>query len=157
MRLPLVAVALLLPILAACGSSPTRSIVSLAASEGLNPNSENQPSPLIVRVYELKSIDTFNQLQFFDLLDQDTTRLGGDLLNRREIEIAPGRRLTIEREADPQARFVGVIAGYRSLENIAWRGSFPLEPGTRNRIAVTLDPLSLSVGPMPDSGFLGLF
>jgi type VI secretion system protein VasD len=147
-----------LPALSAgCGPSLTRATLSLEASDRLNPNSEDQPSPLVVRIYELKSIDVFNQLSFFDLYDQDTARLGGDLLNRREIEIAPGRSLTIERVVEPAALHLGAIAGYRTQTNIVWRGSVPLRGGSRNAITIRLDAHSMTVAPTPRRGFMELF
>lgn len=143
--------------LAACGASPTRTSLTLSAAAGLNPNQAAQPSPLVVRVYELKSVDTFNQLQFFDLFDQDVAKLGADLLNRRELEIQPGATVTWQREADPAARFVGAIAGYRELANITWRASVPLRAESRNTINLRLDEHSMTVTLAQPSRFLGIF
>lgn len=141
---------------AGCGASPTRTTVNITAASGLNPNSDQQPSPTVVRVYELKSVDTFNQLQFFDLFDQDVAKLGGDLLNRREIEIQPGRTVTLQRNADPAALFIGAIAGYRNLANITWRASVPLVPESRNTFDLRLDAHSMTLAPPASRGFLGI-
>lgn len=143
--------------LGGCGPSPTRTSLNLSAATGLNPNQASQPSPLVVRVYELKSVDTFNQLQFFDLFDQDVAKLGGDLLNRREVEIQPGATMEWKREADPGARYVGAIAGYRELSNITWRASVPLRQEARNNITVRLDEHSMTLALEPPSSFLGIF
>ncbi len=143
--------------LGACGASPTRTSLNLSAAAGLNPNQAAQPSPLVVRVYELKSVDTFNQLQFFDLFDQDVAKLGADLLNRRELEIQPGATVTWQREADPAARFVGAIAGYRDLTNITWRASVALRAEARNTINLRLDERSMTVTLAQPSRFLGIF
>jgi len=149
---------LLLPFAAAaCGRSPTRTTLTLVASEGLNPNEEQQPSPLVVQVYELRSLDTFLQLQFFDLLDHGVARLGGDLLYRREVEIQPGRTVVWEREADPAARFIGAIAGYRDQANIEWRGAVPLRIESRNNIRIRLDARSMTVETVQPRRFLGIF
>jgi type VI secretion system protein VasD len=142
--------------LAGCGASPTRTTLNLSAAAGLNPNQDQQPSPLVVRVYELKSVDTFNQLQFFDLYDQDVAKLGGDLLNRREVEIQPGKSVSWQRDADPAALFIGAIAGYRELANITWRGSVPLRVEERNTITLRLDAHSMTIAAVPPRRFLGI-
>jgi type VI secretion system protein VasD len=143
--------------LSGCGPSPTRTALTLTAATGLNPNQASQPSPLVVRVYELKSVDTFNQLPFFDLFDQDVAKLGGDLLNRREVEIQPGATLEWQRNADPGARYIGAIAGYRELANITWRDSVQLRQESRNTISLRLDAHSMTVTLVPPSRFLGIF
>jgi type VI secretion system protein VasD len=142
--------------LAACGASPTRVGMTLSASSGLNPNRDGQPSPTVVRIYELKSVDVFNQLSFFDLYDHDQAKLGADLLNRRELEVQPGKTIELTREADQGARFLGVIAGFRSLNDIPWRGSVPLDPESRNSVEVRLDPTSVTV-VKPRRRFLWIF
>jgi type VI secretion system protein VasD len=151
-----IAVLIMLVALTACSASPTRTTLTLSASSGLNPNRDGQPSPTVVRIYELKSVDVFNQLSFFDLYDHDTAKLGGDLLNRRELEVQPGKTQELRREADPAARFLGVIAGFRTLADIPWRASVPLEPESRNNIAIRLDPTAVTVTKVP-RGFLGIF
>ncbi|MCK8784375.1 type VI secretion system lipoprotein TssJ [Roseomonas sp. NAR14] len=147
----------LIVLLGACGADPTRTSLQVNASPGVNPNSEEQPSPIVVRVYELKSVDTFNQLSFFDLYNEDAAKLGADLLNRRELEMQPGKSQAWERDADPAARFIGVVAAYRSLNGITWRASVPLEVEGRNRVLIQLDPLSLAVTKPRRSRFLGIF
>ncbi len=59
--------------LAGCSSTPPQTTieVTLAASDQINPNSAHQPSPVVVRVYELKSLDQFSAADFFQLYDTD--------------------------------------------------------------------------------------
>ena len=147
---------LLLLSLTACWTDPTPTTLTLTASSGLNPNSDGQPSPTVVRIYELKSVDTFNKLSFFELFDSDAAKLGGDLLNRREIELQPGKETELKRDAETGAQFIGVIAGYRSVKEVTWRASAPLTAEKTNTIIVRLDPLSLTLTKRPRR-FLWIF
>ena len=103
-----------------------------------------------------ESVDVFNQLTFFDLFDKDTAKLGGDLLNRRELEVRPGKEQELDGEADPGAKFLGVIAGFRTVVGVPWRASIPLTQEGKNRITIRLDPQALTVVREP-SRFLWIF
>ena len=109
-------------VIAACGGpSPTNVLLTVTASPQVNPNSDNQPSPTVVRFYDLKSPDTFNSASFFDLYDDDTKRLGADMLGRKEIEVQPGKTMHIDSVAAPGTLFLGVLAGFRDLDGALWR------------------------------------
>ena len=54
----------------------------IQADQLVNPNVEGEPSPIVVRIYELKSTTNFAQAQFFELFDNDAKRLGPDLVAR---------------------------------------------------------------------------
>lgn len=145
-------------LLTGCGGpSPTRLTITMNASPQLNPNSDNQPSPTVVRIYDLKSADTFNSATFNDLFYNDTAKLGGDMLGRKEVEMLPGKSTTIKRDAETGTKYIGVIAGFRSLQGTSWRSSMPVKPEEQNPIIVTLGPDAVTVAKKPSSGFLGIF
>lgn len=154
-----VALALLLPLLvAACGGpSPTSLSVDVTASGQLNPNADNQPSPTVVRLYDLKSADTFSNATFNDLFYKDAATLGGDMLGRKEIEMLPGQTMHFKRDAELGTKYVGVIAGFRSLQGLSWRASMPVEAGEGNPIIVTLGPNVITIAKKPSSGLFGAF
>lgn len=141
----LVGAGLLAVLLAACGTSPTKLSLDITASGTLNPNSENQPSPVVLRVYELKTPDGFNGAGFFDLFDNDTKTLGGDLLGKREFEIAPGQKTSYNNQISPESQYVGILAGYRDVDNATWRTTAPVEAETTNSFIVRLEQLAVSL------------
>lgn len=143
-----------------CGGDPTppQLALTLTASEQLNPNADKQPSPTVVRIYELKSADTFDGASFDSLFYNDSSTLGADLLGRKEVEMLPGQTVTVDRTAAAGTGFVGVIAGFRTLQGTQWRGSLPVVADDDNPIKVDLAPSSLTVAKAPSGGFLfGLF
>lgn len=132
-------------LLAACGTSPTKLSLDINASSTLNPNSEQQPSPVVLRVYQLKTPDGFNGAGFFDLFDNDTKTLGGDLLGKREFEIAPGQQTTYNDEISPDSQYVGILAGYRDIDNATWRTTAPVKAETTNSFILRLEQLAVSL------------
>ncbi|MCC8938366.1 type VI secretion system lipoprotein TssJ [Bradyrhizobium sp. Arg62] len=116
------------------------------ADEFVNPNAHGKPSPVVVRIYELKSTATFTQAQFFELFDDDVKRLGADLVAKREVELAPGDKVDFERNTPIETRNVGVIAGFRSGNDAQWRSTAEIKPDRDNRISVKLTAEAVSIG-----------
>ncbi|TAI61542.1 type VI secretion system lipoprotein TssJ [Bradyrhizobium sp. Leo170] len=117
----------------------------IEADELVNPNAHGKPSPVVVRIYELKSTTTFTQAQFFELFDDDTKRLGPDLVAKREVELTPGDKVDFERDTPIETRNVGVIAGFRAGNDAQWRSTAEIKPDRDNRILVKLTAGAVSI------------
>jgi type VI secretion system protein VasD len=100
---------------------PARTRLTLAASPDSNPDASGRPSPVVVRVYQLKTDTAFTGAEFFALFDDDMKVLGVDLIGRNEYVLAPSERRTMELDVSAEAQFVGVIAAYRDIRNAQWR------------------------------------
>jgi type VI secretion system protein VasD len=116
--------ALMIAALGACASGapkPSKARMTVVAQEDVNPDPSGRPSPIVVRIYQLAQDSQFNNADFFALFDDDQQALGGDLLARDEITLAPGERKEVEFAVAGNAKFVGVIAAYRDIRNSQWR------------------------------------
>jgi type VI secretion system protein VasD len=100
---------------------PARTRLTLAASADSNPDASGRPSPVVVRVYQLKTDTAFTGAEFFALFDDDMKVLGPELIGRNEYVLAPSERRTMELDVSADAQFVGVIAAYRDIRNAQWR------------------------------------
>lgn len=139
--------------LGACSSTPEPpkpTIVSatISASADLNPDSSGRASPLVVRVYELKSTSAFDDADFFSLWDRDQQTLAGDLNAREEMVLRPNDSLSMQRTTKPDTRFIGVVAAYRDLERAAWRASVAVVQHTTQPLMIKLDDRSVSIAAM---------
>lgn len=135
-----------------CGSDkpkppppPTMFNADFIAAPDLNPDGENRPSPLVVRVYELKSLTGFENADFFGLFDNDEALLGTDLQLKEEFEFAVGERLQLVRETQPETRYVGVIGAYRNIEQAGWRASVAIPPNRTTTFVVRLNRLAIAI------------
>lgn len=149
----------LLGTLAACGDStpdPTTAVLTLRSTTQINPNASGQPAPVVVRIYELKATSIFDSAEFTELFYSDQATLGGDMLGRKEIEIAPGQQLDQTVTLSGETRFIGFVAGYRDLTNATWRGKIAIEPEEENSILITVDALSINA-KIPEGSWWNIF
>lgn len=119
-------------LLNACASDPkapkqpVRLDLVVAAAGDVNPNDRKQASPIVVRVYELRSEVIFGDADFFTLQHKDKDLLADDLVARDQFMLRPGETRRIRREAGDEAKALGVIAEYRDLPGSVWRAAYRL-------------------------------
>lgn len=123
-RAILAAVCAVILVMMACASAPpkpARTRLTIAATADTNPDSSGRPSPVVVRLYQLKADTAFTAAEFFALFDDEMKVLGPDLIGRTEYTLAPSERRTMELDVSADAHFVGIIAAYRDIRNAQWR------------------------------------
>lgn len=131
---------------AGCGSaSPPLLQGSLKAEPATNPDLNGRPSPVVVRVYELKSLGSFNSADFFALFERESETLGADLVGREEYDLRPAETRPYRRQLQPDTRFIGVIAAFRDLENSRWRQVAPVPPKKAVTIAIGVEARAVSM------------
>ena len=84
----------MLSLLNAC-SSP-RVTMEVASQPNVNPDSSGRPSPLIVKMYEMRSDMAFRQGEFQLLFMEPMKALGSDLVAMDELTFVPGEARTVE-------------------------------------------------------------
>jgi len=85
-----------------CGSSPPLLRGSIVVDSNVNPDRAGRPSPIVVRVYELKSVAAFNSADFFALFDNEAATLSGELVGRDEFQLQPGETRNISGSSSPR-------------------------------------------------------
>lgn len=144
---------LLLVALSGCGGAPkvppTTVAGNVVAAAGVNPSVSGRPSPLLLRVYELKSVTVFAAADFVSLFRRDQAELGADLVAREELMLAPGESRPLNRTLAPETRFLAVFAAYRDVEHARWRAVIAVRPGQAHRIAIRASELAVTVEPLP--------
>jgi type VI secretion system protein VasD len=136
--------------LTACSTSPralfpTKISTQVLASVDINPDANGRPSPLVVRIYELKSNNTFDNVDFFKLYDEEEATLGGDLLSREEFELSPGEGREFIHKAHDQTRYFGVVAAYRNIDQARWRASTELKLNRKNSLIVKIEKQTVTI------------
>ena len=120
-------------------SSLTKLDLSLAGSDRLNPDLNGRPSPIVLRLFELKHPVAFENADFFALYQRPKEALTPDLVTFEELELRPGETRELKLSVQPGSRYVGVLAAYRDLPEARWRFVIPLEEAARNHGALNLD------------------
>lgn len=124
---------------------PTEIEAIMSASDDVNPDADGEASPLVVRMYELKSATSFNNATFFSLYDSDIAELGEDMKGKEEFELQPGQKLELERELKPEVRYVGFLASYRDLDNASWRAVVEVPEGESTDMTIAFQRLAIKV------------
>jgi len=135
---------LTLGLFAGCSSVSTIQ-ANFQADAGLNPDLNGRPSPLVVRLYELKSLSVFNTADFFNLFEQDVALLGDELQMRDELHFQPGESKSLERDLRPDTRYLGVIGAYRDIENARWRNSIEIPHGDDMDLIIELGTKGIEI------------
>jgi type VI secretion system protein VasD len=109
-----------------CSSGPPLLRGAINADGSVNPDRGGRASPIVVRVYELKSVAAFNTADFFSLFDKEQETLGGELVGREEFQLQPAETRQYRRQLQPDTKFFGVVAAFRDLEQSRWRQAVPV-------------------------------
>jgi type VI secretion system protein VasD len=144
-RVRVLAVLTALTVAAACSSSPPLLRGAIKVDKRANPDANGRPSPVVVRVYELKTLTAFNNADFFALFEKETEALGGDLVGREEFQLDPGETRPYQRQLQPDTKFIGVAAAFRDLEHARWRQAAPVPAKRTVNITLGLEVGAVTV------------
>lgn len=120
-------------------SSMTKLDLSLAGSDQLNPDLNGRPSPIVVRLMELKHPVAFENADFFSLYQRPKEALTPDLVTQEELELRPGETRELKLSVQEGSRYVGVLAAYRDLPEANWRYVIAIDEQQRNAANLRLD------------------
>ena len=126
---------------------PSTLVWRLETTPGVNPDIAGRPSPIWVRVYQLRSIGVFSGAEFVSLFENDMDVLGAELLQRAEYVMTPHQ--VIDPQQDPvslheDTRYIGVCAAYHEIDRAFWRDTVAVTPLNEDySLTVKLDRLAL--------------
>ena len=111
--------------LGACATSrsnePVRTNTYLQAEGDLNPDATGRASPVVVRVFGLKSDAEFAAADFPALYERERETLGSSLLSRQEYVLKPGERNELWLPVPRDTAYIGVVAAFRDIRGTKWR------------------------------------
>jgi type VI secretion system protein VasD len=111
--------------LASCASHnpnervPTRTLLS--AGQDVNPDINGRPSPVVLRIYQLRGDAEFAKADFSGLFLREKEALGGSLIDVEEFALHPGENLETRLPMSGDTRFIAAAAGFRDVGNAQWR------------------------------------
>ncbi|MEH3021678.1 MAG: type VI secretion system lipoprotein TssJ [Pseudomonas oryzihabitans] len=129
-------------LLGACTSpatpDPTLLDLTLNGNEDLNPDLNGRPSPLVVRLVELKNPVGFENTDFFPLYENARQALAPDWVAEEEIELRPGESRELKLRVQDASRYVGIYGAYRNLGGSQWRQVIQLKPNALAKVRLQL-------------------
>ncbi|HSX61362.1 MAG TPA: type VI secretion system lipoprotein TssJ [Tahibacter sp.] len=124
---------LLLGALGACSSAPKKRNpvtveVVVTADSKLNPDINLRPSPAVVTVLKLKRAAPFMTADYFTLADETKGDLDGVVVLKDPFPVQPGATVKKSYTFDADEDAIGVMVGFRDMENSVWRAALDLPP-----------------------------
>jgi type VI secretion system protein VasD len=124
---------------------PTIVSLTLRAAPDVNQTEAGEARPVLVRIFRLASVDNFLESGFFEL-DSDTQGvLGRSLIGEDAFTLAPGATQIYQRQFEENARFVAIIAAYRNVEAVNWRGFHGVPRNRTTLLTAELNATGLSL------------
>jgi type VI secretion system protein VasD len=111
------------------------------ADNDINPDAKNRPSPVFVRMYELKSPMIFHQADFMTLYNKDKAVLEADFVNKQDLKIfVPGDKREANFVLTPGTKYVALFAEFLQYQNANYKVIFEVTPGNivGNRVFVKI-------------------
>ncbi|WP_411800734.1 type VI secretion system lipoprotein TssJ [Cupriavidus pauculus] len=96
--------------------------LDLVSRAALNPSGAGQPLSTVVRVYQLKTPQTFEQLSYAQLESNDLELLKADVLATSDVVLRPDASVSLAEPMHADTAYVGVVALFRGGDKDAvWR------------------------------------
>ncbi|TVZ38908.1 type VI secretion system protein VasD [Alteromonadaceae bacterium 2753L.S.0a.02] len=141
----------LIVVLAACSSmnSKVGGVLNLdtdlklvvTADSDINPDESGKPSPIFVRLYELKTTKLIEKNDFIAIYERDSEVLGSDLIAKQELKrLAPGDQREERFVLNPETQYVALYAEFFEYKTAKYKVVFPVTTNNivRNKIKVKL-------------------
>ncbi len=128
---------------------PTTVAGTIEAAAQLNPSASQRPSPMLIRIYELKSATSFNGADFMALYQADQATLGAEVVAREELTLRPGESRPYQKTLAADTRFIAVFGAYRDLSRATWRALVPVQAGQAHKLTIRAGELALSATLAP--------
>lgn len=114
-------------------------------SSDINPDQMGRPSPLMLRVYELKTATLFERADFIDLFERDKEVLGADFIAKHEMRrITPGDERIEDLVLSNDARYVAVFAEFTQYQDAEFGLLIPVNPhgSVKQRVRIESNQLA---------------
>jgi type VI secretion system protein VasD len=100
--------------------------LDLISRSSLNTNSAGESLSTVVRIYQLKTPQAFEQLSYAQLQTHDLASLKADLLASKDVVLRPAASVSLAEPMQEDCEYVGVAALFRDAGNNAvWKLVIP--------------------------------
>ena len=116
--------------------------LSFAVDADINPDERKKPSPLYLRMYELKSTKMFNKADFISLYERDSEVLGADLIAVQKLKpLKPGENRDDSFVLDSKTTYIALYAEFLQYKDSVYRVIIPVVP---NNVVSTTATIRIS-------------
>lgn len=149
---PLLSLLLATLIISGCQSArkalnmDTSVALRLSATETLNPDSDDRPSPVVLHVFELADDRQFSREDFLSLYEGAAARLGKDLIGSVALkEITPGEERVETLPLSAEVKYIGVMAEFIQYRDAEALLVFPVLEHNQTVKSIRLDENRIAI------------
>lgn len=127
-------------------SKPVEVPLSVMAGSNLNAGTGKTALTLVVRIYQLRNRQRFEQAPFDAFLNEQSEQaaLGPDLIRVSEVLVSPGQRYDVMERVAGEAAFVGAVALFRTPAGSRWRFLFDAPEAATSGITLGLHACAMT-------------
>jgi type VI secretion system protein VasD len=101
--------------------------LSFIVEKNVNPDDNKVSSPVIVRMYELKSTKAFENANFIDLYERDSEILGKTMITEQALKpIQPSEDSTAKFVLSKGTKYIGLYAEFLQYEDAKYKVIIPV-------------------------------
>jgi type VI secretion system protein VasD len=128
-------------------AAPSKTVeLHIAGTRDLNAGEDGQGLSTVVRLYRLRDQTGFLSMPYseFGAADKEKASLGADLVDVKELVLAPGQILDLQEKMPGDIRYLGVVALLRAPDPQRWRFAFSLAEADSQPIAVAVNACAMT-------------
>ena len=101
--------------------------INFNVESDINPDENKTPSPLFIRMYELKSPKLFKKANFIDIYEQDKAILGADFVDVQKLRrLKPGEDRENSFVLKKDTKYVALYAEFLEYKNARYKLIIPV-------------------------------
>jgi type VI secretion system protein VasD len=122
----------------------TSAVIDFVVSADVNPDDDNRPSPLVIRLIKLADARQFEREDLISLYENPAERLGSDYIDSiRMREFTPGESRSETIELDDSVQYLGLVAEFSQYQDASATLTLPIIANKANRFTVNIQGTSL--------------
>ena len=122
----------------------TSAVIEFVVGADVNPDDDNRPSPLVVRLIKLSDARQFEREDLISLYENPAERLGADYIDSiRMRELTPGESRIETIELDDSVQYLGLVAEFSQYQNASATLALPIIANKANRFIVNIQGTNL--------------
>jgi len=101
--------------------------LKFSVAANVNPDDNGNPSPVIVRMYELKSPDVFSSSNFIDMYEDDKTVLAQDMVTVQRLKyLKPSEQRVENFVLSKDTKYIGLFVEFLKYEDAKYKIVVPI-------------------------------
>lgn len=122
--------------------------IRVETTDSINPDMNNRPSPIQVKIYELSSRTTFDNLDFDRAFYEAKTFLSDELISNIEYTIQPSESINHKVNLSNSTHFIAILAGFINIDKSRWKHVYAVKPYGHYSRTITIDKNTITAGQL---------